>query len=239
MDRDITKFNQGLDQLGITLSNEQMEQFILYYEMLVEKNKVMNLTTITEFEDVILKHFLDSLALVKIVDINNIKTLVDVGTGAGFPGIPIRIAFPHIKLTLLDSLNKRIKFLDEVVDKLCLSNVETVHARAEEGGRNRLYREKFDVAVSRAVANLSTLSEYCVPFIRIGGSFISYKAGNVKEELINAQNAIKKLSCKIANTEEFVLPGSDINRALVKIEKVKTLDKSYPRNAGMPSREPL
>ena len=239
MNQNLDIFKAGLKELNIELTNLQIEQFLNYYEMLVEKNKVMNLTAITEFGDVLLKHFLDSLSLVKLLDITKVESVIDVGTGAGFPGIPLKIAFPHLKVTLLDSLNKRVKFLSEVCDKLGLTNVEAVHARAEDGGRNPKYREQFDLCVSRAVANLSTLSEYCVPFIKVGGYFVPYKAGDVDKELKNAKGAIKKLGSKIVDKKEFMLPESDISRVLIHILKERPIKNIYPRKNGMPSKEPL
>ena len=184
-------FKNKLNMLHINISDKQMEQYVTYYEMMVEKNKVMNLTAITDFEEVIDKHFIDSLSIVKCVDLNKIETLIDVGTGAGFPGIPIKIAYPHIQVTLLDSLNKRINFLNDVVRELGLTDVCTCHGRAEDYGRKAEYRERYDICTSRAVANLSTLSEYCLPFVNIGGKFISYKSGNVDNELDSSRNAIK------------------------------------------------
>ena len=176
-------FKKKVNMLHIELSDKQYNQYVTYYKMVVEKNKVMNLTGITEFDEFIDKHYIDSLSIVNAVDIHQVQSAIDVGTGAGFPGIPLKIAFPHLKITLLDSLNKRINFLNEVVETLGLENVETCHGRAEDFGHRKEYREQYDLCTSRAVANLSTLSEYCVPFVKIGGQFVSYKSGNVDNEL--------------------------------------------------------
>lgn len=233
------QFDEKLKELDITLSEKQQEQFYRYYELLVEWNKVMNLTGITEYEEVNEKHFIDSLSLVKVLDISKINTVIDVGTGAGFPGIPLKIAFPHLKVTLLDSLNKRIKYLDTVIDELELKDIHTIHGRAEEYARKEEYREKYDLAVSRAVANLSTLSEYCVPYVKVGGMFVPYKSGEIDEEVKAAQTAIKVLGGKQTEVVKFTLPGSDINRSFVKIEKVKSTGKKFPRRAGLPAKEPI
>lgn len=231
---------KSLAQMSMELTDRQIEQFEQYYEMLVEWNKVMNLTTITEMQDVVVKHFVDSLSLVQMVkDFGNEVSVIDVGTGAGFPGIPLKIVFPDIKITLLDSLNKRINFLNEVVTALQLKDVRTIHGRAEDFGRNPDYRERYDFCVSRAVANLSTLSEYCLPFVKVKGSFISYKSGKVEGELEQAKGAIFKLGSRIANTCEFVLPGGEAGRVLVRIEKTQIMSKKYPRKAGLPAKEPL
>ena len=222
---------------GIELSDHQLEQFETYYEMLVEKNKVMNLTAITEFDDVIEKHFLDSLSLIKVCDLNRELSVMDMGTGAGFPGIPLKIAFPKLQVTLADSLNKRILFLQEVIDKLGLKGVEAIHARAEELGKNKSYREQYDLVVSRAVANLASLEEYCVPFVKIGGSFISYKSGEIEEEVANAKNATFLLGGKVKNVYKFDL--YEQKRSFVVIEKCKGTPKTYPRKAGTPTKTPL
>lgn len=224
----------------VLLSEKQLNQFYQYYELLIKWNEVMNLTAITELEQVVTKHFVDSLSLAKIVDnLEDKISLIDVGTGAGFPGIPLKIAFPEIKITLLDSLNKRVKFLDEVIGQLGLNEIETVHGRAEDLGRDGKYREKFDLCVSRAVANLSTLSEYCLPFVKKDGCFVSYKSGKVEEELVQAKGALKLLGGKIEDTVSFCLPREDGERCLVKIRKVENISKKYPRKAGVPGREPL
>ena len=233
------RFDQELETLGIRLTDVQKRQFDRYYELLIEWNRVMNLTGITEYDEVNLKHFTDSLTIVRIKDMENVSTLIDVGTGAGFPGIPIKIAFPYIKVTLLDSLNKRIKFLNQVVEELDLEDVVTLHGRAEDYAKKEEYREQFDLCASRAVANLSTLSEYCLPFIKKGGCFVSYKSADSDEEIQQSEKALDILGGKIEKVDKFVLPGSDMGRALVMIEKVKNTPRKYPRKAGMPSKEPL
>ena len=236
----VESFKKKVNMLHIELSDEQYNQYVTYYEMVVEKNKVMNLTGITEFDEFIDKHYIDSLSIVNAVDMHQVQSAIDVGTGAGFPGIPLKIAFPHLKITLLDSLNKRINFLNEVIDELGLENVECIHGRAEDFGHDAEYREQYDLCVSRAVANLSTLSEYCLPFIKVGGKFVSYKAANIDEELNNAKNAIKKLGGNISDTKTMKLPNSDeIERNFVIIDKISKLSNKYPRKSGIPSREPL
>lgn len=232
-------FDKKLALLGIQLTEKQKQQFDKFYELLVEWNKVMNLTGITEYEEVNEKHFVDSLALVKAVSLNEKQNLIDVGTGAGFPGIPLKIVFPHLKVTLLDSLNKRIKFLDTVIEELGLEHIETIHGRAEDFAKQADYREQYDICVSRAVANLATLSEYCLPYVKIGGLFIPYKSGEIEEELSHSEKAITILGGKLNQVIKFELPGSEIGRSFVKIEKVKSTAKKYPRKAGLPSKEPL
>lgn len=233
------KFDNELEKMNIRLTDDQKSQFNLYYELLIEWNRVMNLTGITDYDEVNLKHFTDSLTISRIIDMAQINTLIDVGTGAGFPGIPIKIAFPHIKVYLLDSLNKRIKFLNEVIKKLGLKNIYAFHGRAEDFAKDRQYREKFDVCVSRAVANLSTLSEYCIPFVKTGGYFVSYKGGDSDEEVIRSEKAITLLGGEIENTDRFFLPDTDMGRTLIKIRKRKSTPNRYPRKAGIPSKEPL
>lgn len=239
MNENMFQFEKGLEILHITLTEIQKDQFVKFYERLVEKNKVMNLTAITEWEDVVQKHFLDSLSLVRVLDLNQIETLIDVGTGAGFPGIPLKIAFPHLKITLMDSLNKRIRFLEEVIQVCELEEIEAIHSRAEDLAKNQKYRENYDLCVSRAVANLSSLSEYCLPFVKIGGKFISYKSAAAAEETVQAQRAIEILGGKKRMLDQFQLPDSDISRALVVVDKVKKCSKKYPRKAGMVTSQPL
>ncbi len=232
-------FEKGLEQLRIFLNEKQIQQFIEYYEILVEWNKVMNLTAITDYEEVIAKHFLDSLALAKVCDLSGKKKVIDIGTGAGFPGIPLKIAFPELEIVLLDSLNKRIKFLNEVIEKLGLKNIRTIHGRAEDFAKQKEYRESFDLCVSRAVANLSTLSEYCLPYVKIEGNFIPYKSGKIDEEISQGEKAIKILGGKISQIDKFQLVDTDMERSFVVIKKEKNSPKKYPRKAGMPSKEPL
>ena len=233
----LDKFEKGLADLGISLNETQINQFLDYYELLVETNKVMNLTAITEFDEVIEKHFLDSLSLCRIYDLNREIRVLDLGTGAGFPGVPLKIAFPQIRLVLADSLNKRIKFLENVVGELSLQNVSCVHGRAEEMGRNKEYREQFDLCVSRAVANLSSLSEYCIPFVKEGGAFISYKSGEIEEEANAAKKAISVLGGELRKIYKFDL--YEQKRSFVIIDKKKKTPKAYPRKAGTPTKEPL
>ena len=223
--------------LGVRFSVEQIEQFYKYMNLLIEWNEKMNLTAITEPKEIILKHFIDSITILKYIDDNS--KLVDVGTGAGFPGVPLSIMNPTLKITLVDSLNKRLIFLQEVVKELNLKNIEIVHARAEEFGQNKNYREKFDIATSRAVANLATLSEYLVPLVKISGKIISMKASNAKEEINDAQKAIEVLGGKIEKIEEFDLPESDIGRTIIIIDKNKCTPAIYTRKAGTPAKEPI
>lgn len=233
------RLNQLLLPLNLELSTEQLDQFQKYYELLVEWNKVMNLTGITEFDDVLRKHFADSLSIVRVLDMTKINTVIDIGTGAGFPGIPLKIAFPNLNIVLLDSLNKRLKFLNHVIDELKLTDIRTIHGRAEDFAKQKDYREQFDLCVSRAVANLSTLSEYCIPYVKVNGLFISYKSGDIDEELKTSGNAVKTLGGKIENVDKFSLSGSDDGRSFVCIKKVRNTQKKYPRKAGLPSKEPL
>jgi len=232
MPYNLTTLENGCRELGIELSQKQKNQFIQFYEFLVEKNKVMNLTGITEFEEVLTKHFLDSLACVKAIDMTKVKTIMDIGTGAGFPGVPLKIAFPHLEACLLDSLKKRVNFLEESFELLGLEGIKAIHGRAEEYA-------KYDLCVSRAVSNLATLSEYCLPYVKTGGTFISYKSGTVQEEAEEAEKAINILGGQVKDITYFKLPDSEIDRSLVIINKKKSTPGKYPRKAGTPLKEPL
>lgn len=231
------EFEKYLAKMNISLLKEQYGQFYAYMELLIEWNEKMNLTAITDPKEIILKHFVDSLTIAKYVKED--KSIIDMGTGAGFPGIPIKIYRKDIKVVLADSLNKRIKFLDEVIDKLKLENVETIHCRAEELGKNKQYREKFDYATSRAVANLSTLSEYLMPFVKLNGKCIFMKTIEVEEELEKAKKAIKTLGGKIEKVDKFEIPESDLGRSIIIVKKEKITPSKFPRKPGTPAKEPL
>ncbi len=243
-----TKYKNMLDDFnsfGIELSDKQLEQFNSYYELLIKWNEVMNLTAITEFEDVCKLHFVDSISSFKYFDFKaNDYSLIDVGTGAGFPGIPLKIVFPHLHITLLDSLNKRLNFLNEVIDTLNLNeegSIKTLHGRAEDYSiaKEGSLRESFDIAVSRAVANMSTLSEYCLPYVKVGGRFIAYKSEKASDELSKAKSAIHLLGGKLESANEFLLPDSEVSRTICIVEKKENTSKKYPRKAGTPSKQPL
>lgn len=231
------EFEKYLAKMNISLLKEQYGQFYAYMELLIEWNEKMNLTAITDPKEIILKHFVDSLTIAKYVKED--KSIIDMGTGAGFPGIPIKIYRKDVKVVLADSLNKRIKFLDEVIDKLKLENVETIHCRAEELGKNKQYREKFDYATSRAVANLSTLSEYLMPFVKLNGKCIFMKIIEVEEELEKAKKAIKTLGGKIEKVDKFEIPESDLGRSIIIVKKEKITPSKFPRKPGTPTKEPL
>lgn len=239
---DISKMNQLKEdalQFGVDLNEKQLTQFYRYYEMLIDWNEKINLTAITEFEEVLNKHFLDSISIGRIIEQDESVSLLDIGTGAGFPGIPIKIAFPNIKVTLLDSLNKRVNFLNEVIKELQLEDICSLHGRAEDFAKKKEMREQFDLCVSRAVANLSSLCEFCLPYVKVGGSFVSYKSGKAQEELEASENAVSILGGGNVKADEFFLPGTDFKRTFVIIEKVKETPAKYPRKAGTPIKQPL
>lgn len=239
MKYDISRFQHGLSELNIELTDFQTDQFLRYYELLIEKNKVMNLTAITDFQDVIEKHFIDSLSLIKAIPDLKDQKVLDLGTGAGFPGIPLKIVFPDLDMVLLDSLNKRILFLNDVIRELGLKKIAAIHGRAEEIGRKHEFRQKFDLCVSRAVSNLASLSEYCLPFVRIGGQFISYKSADADEEINRSKKAVFLLGGKIETIIKFQLPDSGQGRSLVCIKKEKGTPKTYPRKPGTPAKKPI
>ena len=240
----LTTFRNKMSALKISLSEEQYQKFIRYYELLTEWNQWMNLTAITDYEEVVLKHFTDSLSLVKVFSdsafLSDKKlSVIDVGTGAGFPAIPLKIAFPNLQITMLDSLQKRIKFLEEVIAGLQLDGITALHGRAEDMAKQRGLREQFDLCVSRAVARLVSLSEYCLPFVKKNGYFIPYKSEKTESELAEAAHALSVLGGKVIREAGFCLPGSDIFRKLIVIEKIKATPLRYPRKAGLPTKEPL
>lgn len=239
------KLTDGCKKLGLELDELKTEKLYRYYELVVEKNKLMNLTAITEEDEFISKHFVDSLSIIKAPDLKDelaqakgIK-LIDVGTGAGFPGMVLKIVFPSLKITLFDSLKKRLNFLDEVIAELELKDIETLHGRAEDYGNNKLYREKYDICVSRAVANMSALSEYCLPFVKPDGLFVAYKSGGSHSEIREASKAIKILGGNTEDIQDFMLPDSDIERSIVSVRKIKKTPAQYPRKAGTPAKEPI
>ncbi len=241
MDKHLISFQEDLYKFHIQLKERQIQQFLQYYDLLKEWNSFMNLTAIIDFDEVLKKHFVDSLSLINAVPDLNEKsyTLIDVGTGAGFPGIPLKIAFPNLKITLLDSLNKRIQFLDEVISVLNLENISANHGRAEDYAKPGKLRESFDLCVSRAVANLATLSEYCLPFVKKDGYFISYKSEKIIEEYKDARDAIDILGGRYESQIEFHLPNSDIYRNLFIIKKENNTPVKFPRKAGVPSKDPI
>lgn len=237
MEEKIRYMAEQFECYGFTFSELQKRKFYSFYEMLVEKNKVMNLTGITEFEDVVDKHFLDSVYVNRVVDFHKHRKVIDLGTGAGFPGIPLKIAFPELQVTLVDSSKKKIDFLGDVVRELELENVELIHARAEDLAGESGYRESFDLCVSRAVANLCILEEYCIPFVRVGGTFISYKSGDVDNEVKESKKACLLLGGRLNEVYKFEI--HDNRRSFVVIEKKKETPRRFPRKAGVPSKNPL
>ena len=236
---DTTTFEKDLDSLEVSLTKDQIQSFLVYYEMLTEWNEFMNLTTITEYDEVMKKHFIDSISLCKAMNVDQNISVIDVGCGAGFPGLALKIAYPQFKVTLLDSLNKRVQFLEAVIEKLGLTDITCIHGRAEDFAKKGKLRESFDLVVSRAVANLTTLSEYCLPYAKVGGCFIPYKSEKVSEEMKNATKAIQILGGKLERQVEFDLPDTDYYRNLLVIKKEKATPGKYPRKAGLPSKEPI
>lgn len=237
----IELFEKYRSNIPVELSDSQIDKFIKFYDLLIEKNKVMNLTAIVEPEEVMLKHFIDSLMISNLDEniLQNARQVIDVGTGAGFPGIPLAIAYPDIQFTLLDSLNKRLLFINEVCEICDIRNVATFHTRAEDAGHHQQYREQFDICVSRAVANLSVLLEYCTPLIKVNGKFISYKSGEVEDEVQQANTAMKKLNVELNQIKHFILPMTDIKRSFIIFNKRGHTDRKYPRQAGKITKNPL
>lgn len=235
----MSEIKEVFDKMHIELPDGALELLNRYYEMLVDTNKVMNLTAITEYSEVVIKHFADSAAIGCITDMNGNIDVIDVGTGAGFPGIVLKIVYPQLSVVLLDSLNKRVNFLKNVITELGLTDISAIHGRAEDIARNKDYREKFDLCVSRAVANMSSLSEYCLPFVKVGGRFIPYKADGCDEEVKTASKAVNILGGKIRKIESYVIPDTDICRKFVIIDKLRNTSAKYPRKAGLPTKEPL
>ena len=221
----------------MNIDEEKAKKFQKYKDLLLEWNNKINLTAITEENEIILKHFIDSCTILKYIEDN--QKIIDIGTGAGFPGIPLKIMNESLKITLVDSLNKRVNFLNEVISELKLENIEGIHSRAEDLGRDNNYREKYDVATSRAVANLSTLLEYLMPFVKVNGICICMKGPNIEEELNEAKKAINELSGKLEGVYNFKLPNSDIERNIIIVRKVDKIKLKYPRKAGMPAKEPI
>lgn len=226
-------------KMDIDISERQLEQFQIYYDYLLKVNQFMNLTAITEEKEVVLKHFIDSISFLNYFEVFDDMRVIDVGTGAGFPGIPLAIMYPNVSFTLMDSLNKRIEFLKEVADLCKLENVWCIHGRAEELGNNMEHREQYDFCVSRAVANLSILLEYCIPFVKVGGKFVSYKSILAKDELLLSSHAQNVLSCYLKRNITFCIPDTDYQRCLLIFEKKNKLNVSYPRQNGIPKKKPL
>ena len=236
---DISILERAVAGFDLVLTDTQKQSFLTYYQLLIEWNSFMNLTAITDFEEVCMKHFADSLSLCQAIDCTKPMKVIDIGTGAGFPGIPLKIAFPELEIVLLDSLNKRIKFLNEVIEALGLEKITAIHGRAEDFAKQKEYREQFDYVVSRAVANLTVLSEYCLPYVKEDGYFLPYKSGDIKEEAANSKKAVKILGGNIEDIISFEIPDTDMARTILKIHKTKATPKRFPRKAGLPTKEPI
>lgn len=231
------ELEKQLKEINISICNDFIEKFYYYMVLLIEWNKKINLTAITDEKEIVAKHFIDSLTISKYINEN--AKIIDVGTGAGFPGIPLKIIRKDIDVTLLDALNKRLNFLNEVISELKLDQIKTIHFRAEEAGRNKEYRENFDIATSRAVAKLNILAEYLLPFVKVGGRCLCMKGNNIKEEIEESKKAIELLGGKIEKIEEFNLPNSNIGRSIIVIKKIKPSPLKFPRKAGTPAKEPI
>lgn len=233
----LSTIKQQSEQININITQNQAEMFYNYMNILLEWNTKINLTAITQTDEIISKHFIDSLMVSKYT--NDKDSIIDVGTGAGFPGIPLKIVKDNIEVTLLDSLNKRVNFLNEVIETLNLEKIIAIHGRAEEMGTNKYYREKYDIAISRAVAQMNVLVEYLLPFVKVGGRCICMKGSNIQEELENSKKAIKALGGEIETVEELTLPNSDIKRNIIIIKKIASTNSKYPRKAGTPTKSPI
>ncbi|MEC0093770.1 16S rRNA (guanine(527)-N(7))-methyltransferase RsmG [Paenibacillus macquariensis] len=232
-------FTSRLQEHGITLNETQLNQFEVYFKELVSWNEKMNLTGITERDQVYTKHFFDSVSLAFFVDMKNVKTLADIGSGAGFPGIPLKICFPDLKLTIIDSLNKRISFLKNIVEQLGLSGVELIHGRAEEWGQRQGYRDHYDLVTARAVAKLALLNEFCLPFVRVDGTFAAMKGSDPTDELKEASYSFKQLKGKLSKVEKFTLPVEDAERHIIIVQKRAATPQKYPRSPGVAAKSPL
>ena len=233
------QFLNALKEQGIDLSNHQQKQFLTYFEQLVEWNEKMNLTAITDKPSVYLKHFYDSISAAFYINFEGEKSICDVGAGAGFPSIPLKICYPELEVTIVDSLNKRIGFLQHLAEELKLEKVNFVHSRAEDFGQDSKYREQFDIVTARAVARLSVLSELCVPLVKKGGEFIAMKGAAAEDELTDAKKALKVLGAKIKERHEFILPVEKSERNIFVFTKEKNTPKKYPRKPGMPNKSPI
>ena len=236
----LTKLNNGLKALNISSTDDQIDRLVRFYEMVVETNKVMNLTSITDWDEFVDKHFLDSLVLESVFpEVKDVNKAIDIGTGAGFPGIPLAIMYPNIEFTLLDTLTKRINFLDEVCKELELDNISLIAGRAEDYGKDSSYREQYDLCVTRAVAEINVLSEFTIPFVKENGKIVFYKSNSVKEELEQGNNSINTLGGKLNNNIEVLIPNTEYKRNIIIIDKVENTPSKYPRKAGIPKKRPL